>query len=156
MPHDIGPNRLKLPHFLPYRLATVSNRISRTIARMYVTRFDLTIPEWRIMAVLGDEPDISASDVADRTAMDKVAVSRAVSRLLKSGRIERHFAPEDRRRSVLALSDKGRDIYRQIMPLALQYETALIAELTKEEESTLDRLLSKLEGLKLEQLRTPD
>ncbi len=150
--HDIGPDRLQLPRFLPYRLATVSNRISRTIAQMYATRFDLTIPEWRVMAVLGDEPDLSASEVAERTAMDKVAVSRAVSRLLKRDRLERHFSKEDRRRSVLALSDKGKDIYRQIMPLALDYETQLKTRLSDEEEASLNRLLSKLEDLELENL----
>lgn len=154
--HDIGPDRLQLARFLPYRLATVSNRISRTIAQMYVGRFNLTIPEWRVMAVLGDEPDLSASKVAERTAMDKVAVSRAVSRLLKHDRLERHFSRQDRRRSVLALSDKGKAIYRQIMPLALAYEMELIARLSDEEEATLNRLLSKLENLELESLGQKD
>lgn len=142
--------RLHLPDFLPYRFATLSNRISRTIATLYSERFHLTIPEWRIMAVLGDEPELSAGAVAERTAMDKVAVSRAVSRLLASGRIERHFAPDDQRRSVLALSEEGQRIYREITPLALAYETALTANLDEGEIATLDRLLSRLEALPLE------
>lgn len=144
--------RLSLAGFLPYRLATLSNRISRTIAQMYSERFDLTIPEWRVMAILGECPEISAGEVAARGAMDKVTVSRAVARLLKSGRISRHFSKEDRRRSVLALSEEGRKVYDEIVPLALAYETALLARLTEEEAQTLDRLLSRLESMELERL----
>ncbi len=143
---------LVLEEFLPYRLATLSNRVSRAIARLYAERFDLTIPEWRVMAVLGERPDMSAREVAERTAMDKVAVSRAVARLLKKGRLTRHLAPEDRRRSVLALSDEGRMIYDQVVPLARAFERAVLAALTCEEEAILSILLAKLEALPLEDL----
>jgi DNA-binding MarR family transcriptional regulator len=154
-PHSDQKTRLKLPQFLPYRLATLSNRISRTIAALYSERFHLSIPEWRIMAILGDETDLSASEVAERTAMDKVAVSRAVSRLLAKGRLERHFSSTDRRRSVLALSPDGRAIYREIMPLALSYEAHLLAHLSGEEQTALDHLLRRLESLDLEMIKTP-
>jgi len=145
-------SKLRLPEFLPYRLATLSNRISRRIAQMYADRFQLTIPEWRVMAILGETPGISANAVAERGAMDKVTVSRAVDRLRKAGRIEREFAAEDRRRSVLALSQEGTRIYDQIVPLALAYERAVLSELSEEERTSLDRLLTRLEGIDLEAL----
>src|SRR5215475_3245077 len=93
--------RLDLEHFLPYRLSILSNTISQAIAREYELRFQLSITEWRVIAVLGLYPDLSAGEVAARTAMDKVAVSRAVARLGKAGRVRRTLADHDRRRSVL-------------------------------------------------------
>lgn len=135
---------LLLADFLPYRLSVLSNRISRSIADGYEERFQLTLPEWRVMAVLGEEPDLSAGQVADRTAMDKVAVSRAVSKLLEAGRIERHFANEDRRRSVLALSEDGNKIYHEVIPIALGYEAKLFEKFSETEKSQLDELLLKL------------
>ena len=135
---------LLLADFLPYRLSVLSNRISRSIADRYEERFQLTLAEWRVMAVLGEEPDLSAGQVADRTAMDKVAVSRAVNKLLEAGRIERHFANEDRRRSVLALSGDGQQIYHEIIPIALGYEAKLLEHLSEEEKSQLDSLIIKL------------
>lgn len=149
---DAGDAPLILEDFLPYRLATLSNRVSRAIARLYAERFDLTIPEWRVMAVLGERPDLSASEVAERTAMDKVAVSRAVQRLLKKGRLTRHLAADDRRRSVLALSPVGRNIYDQVVPLAAAFEQAVLAALTREEQAILSILLAKLEALPIEDL----
>src|SRR6476469_4722707 len=95
---------LELEGFLPYRLSVLSNRVSSAIARVYSERFALGVTEWRVMAVLGRYPDLSASEVAQRTAMDKVAVSRAVASLLASGRLQRDIHGDDRRRSVLRLS----------------------------------------------------
>ncbi|RMD90321.1 MAG: MarR family transcriptional regulator [Alphaproteobacteria bacterium] len=152
MPNAEALAALRLPGFLPYRLATLSNRISRTIARLYSERFDLSIPEWRCMAILGETPDISATEVAERGALDKVAVSRAIARLRAKGRVERHIAPDDRRRSVLALSAAGEKIYREIVPLALAYEEALLKRLSDEERATLDRILRRLESMDLEKL----
>ncbi|RMB08467.1 MarR family winged helix-turn-helix transcriptional regulator [Eilatimonas milleporae] len=144
--HDMNDRHaaLTLASFLPYRLSVLSNRVSRAIADRYEARFQISLPEWRVMAVLGDTPDLSAADVAERTAMDKVAVSRAVARLLQSGRLIRHFAADDRRRSVLSLSAEGYAVYRRIVPLALAYEQEILAKLSMDERETLDRLLDKL------------
>ena len=141
---------LLLGDFLPYRLSVLSNRISRSIADGYEGRFQLTLPEWRVMAVLGEEPDLSAGQVADRTAMDKVAVSRAVNKLLETGRLERHFANEDRRRSVLALSDKGKAVYQDIVPIALGYEAKLLEQFSPDERQQLEALLTKLSQSQIE------
>jgi len=141
--------KLHLGDFLPYRLATLSNKISRAIADRYEERFQLGLPEWRVMAVLGGEPDLSASEVADRTAMDKVAVSRAVKKLLDSGRICRHFSAEDKRRSVLTLSESGEKIYGQIVPIALRYEEKILEELSSQEQNQLSALLDKLYDIQL-------
>ena len=86
---------LVLEEFLPYRLSVLSNRLSAAIAESYSRRFGLSIPEWRVIAVLARAPGISAAEVAERTAMDKVAVSRAVRRLLHKGRIRRETATGD-------------------------------------------------------------
>src|SRR5689334_12108617 len=95
---------LELDRFLPYRLSVLSNIVSTAIAGAYQDRFGLTIPEWRVMAVLAMNPGLSAAEVAQRTAMDKVAVSRAVASLLKERRIAREMARSDRRRSLLKLA----------------------------------------------------
>ena len=136
--------KLRLEDFLPYRLSILSNRISGAIAASYEKRFGLSMWEWRIMAVVAETPDISAGEVAERAAMDKVAVSRAVSRLLAGGRLLRHFSADDRRRSALRLSKAGEKLYAQVVPLARDYEKALLERLSPEEESQLDRMLNRL------------
>ncbi len=135
---------IRLERFLPYRLSILSNVVSTSIAAAYRQRFDLSIPEWRVLAVLSRYPGLAAREVAERTQMDAVAVSRAVTRLLRNGRLRRTKARTDRRRSVLQVSAEGAAVYGRIAPLALQYEQALIDALTPAERATLDRVLTRL------------
>jgi DNA-binding MarR family transcriptional regulator len=141
---------LDLEHFLPYRLSVLSNRISQDIARLYAQRWNLGITEWRVLAVLGRHDDLSAREVAERTAMDKVAVSRAIASLLEAGRIERETHGDDRRRSQLRLSPAGQTVYAEVAPLALAYQRRLLEGLADDERAALDRLLTRLETLELE------
>lgn len=141
---------LDLEHFLPYRLSVLSNRVSSAIARVYVERFALGVTEWRVMAVLGRYPDLSANEVAQRTAMDKVAVSRAVARLVEAGRLDREVHDDDRRRSVLRLSEAGYRIYDEVAPLALRFEHRLLEGVDAAEREMLFRLLDRLDELELQ------
>ena len=138
---------LELERFLPYRLSVLSNRASGMIARIYTERFALGVTEWRVMAVLGRYPDLSANEVAQRTAMDKVAVSRAVARLIEAGRLARETHDDDRRRSVLRLSEAGYKIYDEVAPLALAFERRLLGDMSGEERAMLFRLLDRLDEL---------
>lgn len=135
---------LELERFLPYRLSVLSNRISSEIAALYEQRFGISVTEWRVMAVLGRYLRLSAVEVAEHTAMDKVAVSRAVNALLERGLLLRDIHSDDRRRSVLALSDAGFAIYDQIVPLALDYERQLLESLSQAEIKRFDALLDAL------------
>ncbi len=139
------PGSLILERFVPYRLSVLSNTVSRAIARIYADRFDLSIPEWRVMAQLGRHGRLTASGIVGLTAMDKVRVSRAVSRLMAAGRIAADEDEADRRRQHLTLTAAGRRIYREIVPLALARESALLEVLDPKERQTLDRLLAKLQ-----------
>ncbi len=137
---------LELERFLPYRLSVLSNRVSQTIASAYADRFGLAVTEWRVIAVLGRYSGLSATQVAARTAMDKVAVSRAVARLLERGLLQRDTHDDDRRRSVLELSAAGVAVFDDVVPLALDYERALLAPLDTADRAALDALLGKLEA----------
>jgi DNA-binding MarR family transcriptional regulator len=149
MPNDSAARRLELRRldldsFVPYRLSVLSNRVSSAIASEYSERFGLTIPEWRVMAVLGGTPGLSAREVAERTAMDKVQVSRAVARLLSAKRIQKEADGEDGRVTRLKLSPKGRTIYDEIVPLALHLEELFLSALTPAERKAFDTLMTKL------------
>jgi DNA-binding MarR family transcriptional regulator len=141
---------LLLENFLPYRLSVLTNLVSTAIAGAYRERFGLSIPEWRVLAVLASSPDLSAAEVAQRTAMDKVAVSRAVRSLLKTGRLERRMARADRRRSALRLTAAGRRVHAGVALFALAYERSLLRPLARAERVALARALDVLLGRALQ------
>jgi DNA-binding MarR family transcriptional regulator len=144
MPAPANPPALSLERFVPYRLSVLANTVSAALSGAYASRFGLTVPEWRVIAVLARAPGLSAAEVAARTAMDKVAVSRAVAGLARSGRVRRAQAARDRRRSVLTLTTRGRSVYRRIVPLALAYERRLLEALSADEQAKFGELLARL------------
>ena len=135
---------LDLDSFMPYRLSVLTNRVSNAIARSYSERFGLSVAEWRVMAVLGQAPGLSARDVAQRTEMDKVQVSPAVAGLVRRRRVQKQSDSADGRVTRLALTARGRAIYDEIVPQALDLEEQFLAALAPRERATLDRLIEKL------------
>lgn len=137
-------SRLVLETFLPYRLSVMTNRISGALSRHYAERFGIGIPEWRVIANLGRQPEMSANEVVERSAMDKVTVSRAVAALEQKGLLLRSRDAGDKRKSQLRLSPRGEAVYAEIVPLALGFERDLLGRLTAEERAVLERVIGKL------------
>lgn len=135
---------LRLAEFLPYRLSVLSNTLSRSIAQHYDEAFGLTIWQWRCMAVLGETTGLTASEIAAKTAMDKVAVSRALAGLEADGHVVRRAHASDGRSSVLELTDKGDAVYRRVAGLAAEYERNLLEGLSQRDVNTLMALLDRL------------
>jgi len=146
---------LDLEGFLPYRLSVVANRSSRALATLYDREFGLSIPEWRVVAVLGRFAPLSSNEIGDKTAMDKATISRAVARLVKGRLLVRAPHPSDGRLLRLALSAKGRDVHARIAKLALGFEAELTAVLSPAERKTLHALLDRLDARLLAQGQPP-
>jgi len=135
---------LKLDDFLPYRLSVLSNQVSHGIAETYAEPHQLSVTEWRILAILGLKDGLSATEVAERSAMDKVSISRAIKRLMAAGRVRRQIDDQDGRARTLWLTDQGRAVYEAIAPAALDYEKKLKAVLSKQEQVLLNDLIDRL------------
>lgn len=135
---------LKLADFLPYRLSVLTNRVSGLIASAYADRFGINVCHWRVIAVLAEQPGISATQVAERTAHDKVSVTRAVQLLTRKGFVRRRASQSDGRVSHLVLTAKGERVCAEITPKALAYEKSLMATLSSDERKQLNSILEKL------------
>jgi DNA-binding MarR family transcriptional regulator len=133
--------KLTLAEFLPYQLSITSNAVSDLIARAYRGRFALKVPEWRLMAVLGESASATQRELVAATAMDKVTVNRASKALEDRGLIDRAPNAADGRSHHLALTDTGRELYEQIVPMALSVEAELFSS---DEANALEAMLTKL------------
>ena len=137
---------LTLERFLPYRLSILSNKVSGIIAETYRDKFALSITEWRIMAVLGEYPNISAEEISVKTQLEKSILSRAIGKLIKRHLVERTFAADDKRRSQITLSETGLTVYREIVPLSYDYEQRLVSCLSLDEQKIFSDLIDRLYG----------
>lgn len=134
----------RLADFLPYRLSITSNAVSQRIAVEYRTRFGIKVPEWRVMAVLGESGSLTQRQLVSATFMDKVAVNRACKVLEDRGLVERSPNMQDGRSHMIELSKEGLEIYDEIMPLALRLEAQVLDCLTAAEQRALRTTLDKL------------
>ena len=124
---------LQLGDFVPFRLNRLAAEVSEHLATVYRERFGLEIPEWRVMATVGPERGCTAQYIARSTRMHKTRVSRAIAHLEKRGLMTRVTNSADRREMELRLTRAGRRVYAELVPLALERETMLLACMTREQ-----------------------
>lgn len=135
---------LELAAFTPYRIAFLGRAMSLRLGAAYSNE-GLTIPEWRVLAVVSQKDAVAARDVVERTPMDKMAVSRAVASLEAKELIQRGPAP-DRRMATLRLTPRGAEVFARVSKIALDYEASMLRALTDEERKSFFQTLAKLES----------
>ena len=134
----------KLEDFLPYRLSVAANRVSRLCARRYTKAYGLSIPEWRVLAIVGRFDTLSPSAVGEWSAMDKVKVSSAAASLVARGLLRQTQDPRDGRARLLRPARRGVAVYEGMVPLACELEDQLAEALSRSEWSVLLKALAKL------------
>lgn len=141
--------RLVLDKFIPYRLSITSNLVSDAIAQNYEALFGLSVPEWRLVAVIAEEDGITQQAIGRRTRMDKVTVSRAAIALVDRGLLVRTKHPGDRRSHLLALSAAGRELYAAVAPMALELERRIFSQFDPSEVEAFTAMLKRIEAAAL-------
>jgi DNA-binding MarR family transcriptional regulator len=143
--------KLVLDDFLPYRLSVASNLVSDVIASAYESLFGLRIPEWRLVAVMAENPEgMTQQQIGVITWMDKVTVSRAAISLFDRGLVTRRPNGADRRSHHLVLTRAGRDLYDAVVPKALEFERRIFGQFSDKERDGFEAMLRKLEEIALE------
>jgi DNA-binding MarR family transcriptional regulator len=136
---------LRLDAFIPFRLSVTSNLVSDTIASAYQALFGLSIPEWRLIAVIAEDGGTTQQQVGRRTRMDKVTVSRATIALVDRGLVERRPHASDRRSQSLHLSASGHDLYAAVAPKALELERRIFASFDPGEVAAFSDMLIRVQ-----------
>lgn len=139
-----GLPEFDLDSFLPYRLTVVAARLSARLAKNYRTKYGISIAEWRVLLNVGYSGDVSVRDIEKRVSLEKSKVSRAATKLQAKGYLTKKVDSRDRRLLKLALTKKGTDLLRELIPLAVAFQDELKMSLGQEIKplnSALDRLL---------------
>lgn len=138
----------QLAEFLPYQLSIASNAVSSLISERYRKRFALKIPEWRVIAVLGDAQargdPLTQRALTAATLMDKVAVNRACKVLEERGLVARAPNRDDGRSHLIELTEEGGAIHEEVMPLALATERDLFKGFNEDEQKQFRDLLERM------------
>ncbi len=135
---------MQLKKFLPYQLSALSNKISQGIAKYYREQHDITVSEWRVLAILSDVNHQTAKELTEHSQMDKVKISRTMKLLESKGLITERTCKDDARARRYNLTINGRQLINEVKPKAIDFEKRLISTLTEGEISILQKCISTL------------
>ena len=138
-----------LETFFPYQVRRFYSHVTTTVSQCYTTDYGMSRPDWRTMATLGLNNQLTSAEIADSSSMDKVSVSRAVSRLDTRGWLRITQNSNDGRSKLLQLSASGQRVYRELVPKVVAAEKALLRGLTDAQIKELRMLMEKIGTNKL-------
>jgi DNA-binding MarR family transcriptional regulator len=135
---------LKLEEFLPYKLNVVASLVSQALSRVYVDRYNIGVPEWRVLVTLGQYGVMTGKAIGAHSHMHKTKVSRAVASLESRNLVVRRANRSDRREAFLSLTPEGQTIYQNLAPGALELSRRLIAAIDPADRPAFDRAIGRL------------
>jgi DNA-binding MarR family transcriptional regulator len=142
--HDPRAAPLKLEEFLPYQLNVVASLVSQALSRIYVDRYGIDVPQWRILVTLGQFETMTAKAIGAHSHMHKTKVSRAVGELARRKLLVRRENRADRREAFLSLTPAGRAIYDDLAPGALDFARRLFETVDPADRPAFERSVARL------------
>ena len=140
-----GPKgKTELEAWFNFKINLLSNRISRVVSGAYSNSYDIGIIDWRAIVAIRHFGPVTASEISDKGNLDKGSLSRAIEQLVARGLVSKSLSKDDRRRSILELTEAGEGLYNEIAPLALERQQALLSVLETEEHAQLVRLVDRV------------
>lgn len=107
---------------------------------------DLSPEQWRVIRALEQEDGLEIAEISRRCYLLPPSMSRIAQNLLKRGLVSRHNVASDQRRSLLQLSNKGRELFEQIAPESSQQYQAITEKFGQDNLEKLYQLLEDLVG----------
>jgi DNA-binding MarR family transcriptional regulator len=146
LPKEPSPmsSQLQLNDLVGFKVRQLAVRIANTMARSYSRTHGIGIPSFRIILRLGILGSASLVGLADASGMDPAVVSRTVEKLEAQGLLNRGWHPEDKRRRVLSLSEAGKKLHAQLLPIAYEFQDELVEGFNEKETTELNRILDLL------------
>src|SRR5882757_9680757 len=124
---------LDLDRYVPALVTFIANKLSRSATVLYQKRFGVNVTEWRILALLALEPEISAARICHVIGFDKGPVSRTLAVMEQSGLVTIRTDESDGRTHAISLTSKGRTTHDQVIAAALERERRLLSCLRRDE-----------------------
>jgi DNA-binding MarR family transcriptional regulator len=135
---------LDLDHYIPFLLAAIANKWSRSSSSIYLAEFGVGVTEWRIMAMLALEPRITAYRICQVIGLDKAATSRALRALVGRGLVASWQEDPQNHRKTVELTPQGAELHDRIIRRAHSREEILVSDLSADEVAQLAGMLRRM------------
>jgi len=127
-----------------YRLSRLQAQAVAPVGRLCQARYGLSRREWRLIVVLARHGPVLSSELAELAQLDRARTSRIVTTLVDMKLASREVIPSDRRHARVALTEQGRALYDEFLPVVVELNRQLLLALSPEEVQQLDTLMDRL------------
>ncbi|WP_010139378.1 MarR family winged helix-turn-helix transcriptional regulator [Oceanicola sp. S124] len=131
--HRDGVRILDIDYYAPFLLSAVSSAWQRQTSAIYRSDFNLGIVDWRVIAMINIEPEITANRICEVIRLDKAAVSRSLKLLGERGLATFEATASDPRRRRWWLTEAGQKVHHDILAIALECEARMLEDIAPEE-----------------------
>lgn len=128
-----------LEDFFPYRFAVAAELFSGQLTEVYGREFGLSREEWRLLFLLQDDGEVSSTDLAQRTTLSKVQISRASHKLEAKNLIKRRVGDDDKRLRSYRATPEGRQLFKQILPKLEARVDGILGQMAPQDRAALDQ-----------------
>lgn len=145
-------SNLNVEDFLTFKITRLSNALRTNLTKRYLEEFGLSLPEWRLLALVTRYSPLRFSEVTTRSSMDKGQVSRTLRSMTRRGltkaRVVRHrSSPAAEALAapvIVSITPKGRSVYQAILPVARRRQAEILLTLPEADRLALYQIVDKL------------
>ncbi|MFS8974022.1 MarR family transcriptional regulator [Cupriavidus necator] len=142
---DEAGTGLSVDNFLTTMLSQLVTALRSTVTKPYAEQFGLTVPEWRILALLAHARELPFAELVEQSTSDKALVSRTLRLLEERGLVHlTSTGNTPRKKLICAITEAGAALHDQVMPLARRGQAQVIRQLSPEEREAVYQGLRKL------------
>lgn len=118
--------------------------------RMYAQKklrehgFKITIDQWLVIKCILENPTITQHELSELVFKDNASVTRIIDLLVKANYLEKEINPEDRRKFILHVTQKGEEIIKNVQEIVLQNRNKALKGIDAKELEIADAVLRKI------------
>jgi len=142
-PNDEVQSQFDRDRFIPYLLTQISVGLGKSLANA-LRPLRMTNKQWRVLAVLSVIDGRTISELCVHTAVDHSTLSRIIERLVDKAQVERVTSPDDARSALINLTDRGRETFEALLPIAIAQADWAVRGIDQAELNQLIATLRKM------------
>jgi DNA-binding MarR family transcriptional regulator len=140
----VGGDLQRLDDLVQNRVILLANLLMRSATAHYRKLLGLPQVEWRIIALLGGRQSSGLKELAERAGRDKSQILRGVNSLIRRRLVSRQDSLDDNRAVKLALTERGSQMYLQLIEVAAQRNNRLLNGISTPKRAAFFEVLDQL------------
>jgi len=104
----------------------------------------LSVDQWVMLKQIGENSGSSQVDIGNSTVKDAPTTTRIIDQLVNKNLISKQLDPEDRRRYMVFITEKGRALVERLLPVVSEYRQVPLEGFSEANRKQLNELLNQM------------